>query len=170
VSTVTPVCFGAPLAPLAASEIEKKSVRFGSINKAFRTLSARYDAMVMEGIGGLMVPIKKGYFAADLAAGFGLPVIVVCRPGLGTINHTLLTVDYALRRGLTVAGIIINHPVRAQKNLAERTNPGLLSRIAPVPVIGAFPHLKDLREETIKKAALKSLDAGILRKYLRRTG
>ena len=106
---ITPIRFENPLAPLTASEIEGRAVDLGTIKKAYQELSLEYDAMIVEGIGGLLVPIRKDYFVLDLASDLGLPVVVVARPGLGTINHTMLTVNCALKAGLTVAGIIINY-------------------------------------------------------------
>jgi len=166
VNYISPCCFEAPLAPMAASEIEGIPVNFEEIKKAYRELSENYEAAVVEGIGGLLVPIKKDYFVLDLARDFGLPIIVVSKPGIGTLNHTLLTVNYALKEGLSVAGIIINYVSPPQDTLSEDTNPEILKQISPVPIIGVFPYLKDLESNTIEKAVVKNLDIDIIRKYL----
>ena len=150
---ITPVRFENPLAPLTASEIEGRDVDLGRIKKAYQKLSLEYDAMIVEGIGGLLVPIRKNYFVLDLASDMGLPVIVVARPGLGTINHTMLTVNYALKTGLTVAGIIINNIRTPEGTPAEVTNPGIIRQISPVPLLGVFPFLNDFKSATIRKAA-----------------
>ncbi|MFH1026285.1 MAG: dethiobiotin synthase, partial [Nitrospirota bacterium] len=105
---ITPVRFENPLAPMAASEIERIPVDMGKITNAFATLAYKYTVLIIEGIGGILVPITKDYSVLNMAKDFGLPVIVVTRPGLGMINHTLLTVKYALKEGLPVGGIIIN--------------------------------------------------------------
>ncbi len=122
ISAVTPCCFEVPLAPLPASETESRRVSLPAIKSAFSKLSSKYDAMVVEGIRGLLVPIRKNYALIDLASDFGLPLIVVAKPGLGTINHTMLTVKYALREGLEVAGVIINYSMPPDDTLAEKTN------------------------------------------------
>ena len=163
---ITPVRFENPLAPLAASEIEGRAVDLGTIKKAYQELSLEYDAMIVEGIGGLLVPIRKNYFVLDLAADMGLPVVVVARPGLGTINHTMLTVNYALKAGLTVAGIIINHIRPPEGTPAEVTNPDIIRQISPVPLLGVFPFLNDFKSATIGKAAVGNLDREIIKKYL----
>ncbi|RPI36583.1 MAG: dethiobiotin synthase, partial [Nitrospiraceae bacterium] len=163
---VTPYCFEAPLAPLPASELEKKSISVTSIIKAFYKLYTRYDAVIVEGIGGIMVPIKNNYFVIDLARDIGLPLIVVAKPGLGSINHTMLTVKYALKEGLAVAGIIINYSHPPEGSLAEETNPQILKQICPVPLIGIFPYLKNRDDETIQQAALKNLDMEVIKTYL----
>jgi dethiobiotin synthetase len=163
---ITPCRFKSPLAPLPASEIEGITVDIVKIKKAFADLSRKYDAVIIEGIGGLLVPITRDYSVIDMAKDFNLPLIVVSKPSLGTINHTMLTVNYALKEGLRVAGIIINYNQPPENTLAEATNPEVIKRISPVPVIGIFPHLKDMESATIEIAAVKNLDIGIIKKYL----
>jgi dethiobiotin synthetase len=166
IDLVTPVRFQSPLAPLAASEMEGRAVDLGTIKKAYQKLSLKYDAMIVEGIGGLLVPIRKNYFVLDLASDMGLPVVVVARPGLGTINHTLLTVNYALRQDLIVAGIIINYSHPPENSLAEKTNLAVIAGVCDIPVIGVFPHLRNLGSATIQKAAAENVDFDVIRKYL----
>jgi dethiobiotin synthetase len=102
----------------------------------------------------------------DLASDLGLPVVVVAKPGLGTINHTMLTVHYALKAGLTVAGIIINYIRPPEGTPAEVTNPGIIRQISPVPLLGVFPFLNDFKSATIEKAAASNMDIKIIKKYL----
>lgn len=166
IDLITPVRFENPLAPFPASEIEGIPVDIEKIKEAYAELSRKYDAVVVEGIGGLLVPLRRDYFVLDLARDFGLPVIIVSRPGLGTINHTLLTVHYAMKEGLAIAGIIINYSLPPDKTLAEGTNPEIIRRISPVPILGIFPHLEDKESIALEKAAAKSLDVGRIRKYL----
>jgi len=166
IDLITPIRFENPLAPLPASEIEDKPIDLDKIKTAYKELSNRYDVIIVEGIGGLLVPIKKGHFVIDLAKDFGFPIIVVSKPGLGTINHTMLTVNYAINKGLDVAGIIINYARTPEKTLAENTNPEIIRRLSPVPVIGIFPYLKDLESRTIERGVVKSLNLEIIRKYL----
>jgi len=166
VTSVTPCCLESPLAPMAAAEIEAVDVSVKEIKKAFLAMSAKYDAVVVEGIGGLMVPIRKDYYVAELAADFGLPLVIVIRPGLGTINQTMLTLSHALRAGLKVAGIVINYSSPPENSLAEKTNPGVLSRIASVPLIGTFPYLREMSEDIIGETALNNLDLEVIRNYV----
>lgn len=165
---ITPIRFENPLAPLPASAIEGRAVDLGTIKKAYQELSREYDAMIVEGIGGLLVPIRKNYFVLDLASDLGLPVVVVARPGIGTINHTMLTVNYALKAGLTVAGIILNYVRPPEGTPAEVTNPGIIRQISSVPLLGVFPFLNDFKSATIEKAAADSLDIETIRKFLSR--
>lgn len=155
---ITPIRFKEPLAPYAASKIEGKSIDIRKIKNSFTKLSEKYNAMIVEGIGGLLVPIKKKYSVIELAKDIGLPLIVVTRPSLGTLNHTMLTVKYALKEGLHVAGIVINYNKPADNTIAEKTNPDILKEICDIPILGIFPFLKNKKSEIIKKAALENLN------------
>jgi dethiobiotin synthetase len=163
---ITPVRFENPLAPLPASEREGIPVDMEKITNAFATFAHKYTVLIIEGVGGILVPITKDYFVLDMAKDFGLPVIVVTRPGLGMINHTLLTVNYALKEGLTVGGIIINYSRPAEGTIAEQTNPKVLATICPIPVLGIFPYLKNIGGDAIEEAAVKNLNLDIIKKYL----
>jgi dethiobiotin synthetase len=166
IDRISPCRFLNPLAPLAAAEIEKCPVDLEKIRKAYAALSEHHDALIIEGIGGLLVPITGDYFVSNLARELGFPIIVVSKPGLGTINHTMLTVNYAVKEGLTVAGIIINYNHPPEGTLAEKTNPDIIRKISPVPLIGIFPYLKDLEKSTIEKAVIKNLDIEFIRTLL----
>ena len=108
----SPSRFRNPLSPNVAAVIENREISIEKISKAYRELQKKYDFVIVEGIGGLLVPLKKDYYVANLIRDFQLPMVVVARPGLGTINHTLLSVDAAIIRGLEVMGIIFNRPAR----------------------------------------------------------
>ncbi len=137
---VCPYMLREPLAPEVAARQERARIDIRRITRAFRELRRRHDVLIVEGAGGLFVPIKRNYFMLDLIAELSSPLIVVARPGLGTINHTLLTCEIARARGIDVAGIIINnYPLRP--SLAERTNPDILQRYSGARLLGILPHL-----------------------------
>ncbi len=163
---ITPFCFETPAAPSLASEIEGKPVNVESIVEEFQSLKERHRAVVVEGVGGIMVPIKRDYFVLDLIRDLELPVIVVSRPSLGTLNHTLLTVNYALKEGIKVSGIVINFTRPPDVTVAENTTPMMLQQLSQVPVMGTFPYLDDLEDGTIEKAALRYLNSEIIRDLL----
>jgi dethiobiotin synthetase len=167
---ISPCRFENPLAPLAASSIEGVPVDFRGIRDAYGHISSRYDIAVVEGVGGLLVPVSPGHSVIDLAGEFGLPLIVVTRPGLGTLNHTLLTVNYALREGLAVAGIIINYSLPPEHTVAEHTNADIISQLSPAPLLGVFPYLDDLKGDRIREAAAEHIDRNMLSRYVRETG
>jgi dethiobiotin synthetase len=95
-----------------------------------------------------------------------LPLIIVARPTLGTINHTLLTIHYALSKGIDIAGIVLNHSSEPEANIAEETNQQTLQGVTEVPIIGVFPFVQDFDKETIDRTAIKSLEMSILKKYV----
>ena len=137
-SLINPVCLRPPLAPTVAAALEGTTVRLGAVTDAYRTLAERHEAMVVEGIGGLRVPVTEEADVADVAGMMGLPLIIVARPGLGTISHCVLTVDAARAEGLTVAGIVISRYPRAP-DLAERTNPVEIGRATGAAILGLLP-------------------------------
>jgi dethiobiotin synthetase len=100
---------------------------------AARDAAADADALVCEGVGGLLVPITSGYAVRDLALDLGLPVVIAARPGLGTINHSLLTVEAARAAGLRVAGITLT-PWPERPNAVERSNRETVEALSGVPV------------------------------------
>ncbi len=158
IDTITPYRFETPAAPLVASVREGRDIEMNVLLKAFNLISSRYQAVIVEGAGGLLVPIKKDYFMLNLARDLELPLIVISRPSLGTINHTLLTVGYALKEGMEVSGIIVNFHEPRHGSVAEEINLQTLKDLSPVPVLGSSPYLEDLRGETLERAAFNHLD------------
>ena len=145
VEAITPFFFKYPLAPLVSLELEKRSIRPAALRAKAAALARRYSFLVVEGIGGAAVPVTKGFDAADIPRLLGLPAIVVARLGLGTLNHTLLTVRYLRSKRVPVKGIILNtHPAR-RAGLAEKTNPRAIERLTGAPVLGILPALSPAR-------------------------
>ncbi len=151
---VNPVCFEPPLAPLAAARIVGGEISLDTILAAYRTLRERHDLIVVEGIGGLMAPIRRDYFVADLIRDFELPAVVVARPGLGTLNHTILTVKYGQDRGIDILGIIINH-AEEDRSEAAATNVGILEECCGVPVLQVVKHTSRLDDPGLCREACR---------------
>ncbi|HHT9119650.1 MAG TPA: dethiobiotin synthase, partial [Candidatus Hypogeohydataceae bacterium YC41] len=105
---VNPICLYAPAAPSIASKEEGRPIELEGILRAFRMLKRSHQFLVVEGIGGLLVPINCNLFLADIAKKMSLPLIIVAKTSLGTINHTLLTIEAARKRRLKIAGIVLN--------------------------------------------------------------
>ncbi len=142
-SLINPVCFKEPLAPWTAAVRARRPIPLGRVREAFSTLSTRHEFIVVEGIGGLLVPLTARSSVADVAIEFGLSLLIVARPGLGTLNHTLLTLACARTLGIPVEGVVVNHtapaPRSADARLAERTNPEILDRWGGVRLLGQLP-------------------------------
>lgn len=134
-----PYTFPDPISPLVASMISGERIYIDRIKDSFKKLSAANDTVIVEGAGGILVPILEDYFMSDLALDLGLPLIVVSRPDLGTINHTLLTLEYAKKKGIEVMGIVIsNFPW--DPGIPEQTNPELLLSLTGENILGVLPN------------------------------
>jgi len=154
IELVCPVRLRHPLAPTVAAALEHKKIDLARIRRAWAALKQRHECMIVEGIGGLLVSISARRTVADLARDLGLPVLIVARPALGTINHTLLTVEAARRRDLSLMGVIIDRYPRRGAGLAERTNPAELERVTGLPVLAI---LKDDPKVSVARGQLGSL-------------
>lgn len=127
--------FREPLAPAVAARLEGKRIDLRAILRSFRTLASRHDFMLVEGAGGIMVPLTSRLTYLDLAAKIGFPALIVARPNLGTINHTLLTVEALRKRSVPILGICINDCTCTRHGLAERTSPAIIAQLSGVPVL-----------------------------------
>jgi dethiobiotin synthetase len=105
---INPLHFREPAAPWLAAQMENRSIDFTALNGNITAASARFSHLAVEGVGGWRVPLAKNYEVRDWARDLGLPVVVVARGTLGTLNHTLLTVESIASAGLVCAGIVIN--------------------------------------------------------------
>lgn len=153
----SPSRFRNPLAPNVAAMLEKKEVDIDHILKSYRQLQKHYDFLIVEGIGGIMVPIKKDYYVANLIRDMKLPIVIVSHAGLGAINHTLLTVDAAVIRGIEVKGIIFNRIAVSNYSMAELTNPKVVQDLTGLPVLGSLPVVEDLHIEGCHFGRLKEV-------------
>jgi dethiobiotin synthetase len=139
---INPVCYREPLAPYAAERLCGRPVRWRAVAQAYARLRQRHSLMIVEGIGGLLVPLSKTRSVVDLIRLCRLPCLVVARLRLGTLNHTLVTVSLARRLGLDVLGVVLNpaEPPSADAGgrLAEQTNAAVLRRWLPVPLLGTL--------------------------------
>jgi dethiobiotin synthetase len=139
-SEVCPQRFALAAAPTVAAQAEHRAVEPEVLLASFERLASRHAMMVVEGAGGLLVPLGKGSTMADLAREMGFPLLVVTRAALGTINHTLLTLEAARVRGLPLAGVVISHcdgwlSQAAEANLTE------LRRALGSRLVGEIPPL-----------------------------
>jgi dethiobiotin synthetase len=133
-----PQRYTAPAAPLVAAWAEGARVEIGPIAEAYAALARAYELVLVEGAGGLLVPLAAGWSMADLARYLRLPLVVVARPTLGTLNHTLLTLEAARARGLVVLGLVLAG-WQDTDDVATLTNPALLVALGRVPLLGVLP-------------------------------
>jgi dethiobiotin synthetase len=139
---ICPEALALPAAPAVAARHAGRAVDLERIARAYRALSARHDCVLAEGAGGLLVPLTREFSMADLARRLALPLLVVARAALGTLNHTLLTLEAAVARGLPIRGVVISHAgpeldAGAQLNLDE------LRRGLGTALLGELPRLAE---------------------------
>lgn len=146
---VSPVRYRNPVAPSIAAMVEKVEVNIESIVDAYKQLQKEFDFIVVEGIGGVLVPIKENYFMSNLVEALDLPALIVTSSKLGTINHTLLSVEALLIRGIEIAGIIMNGVTVNNISLAEVTNPKTVADLSSQPFLGTLPKLMDVDVEAM---------------------
>lgn len=133
---VAPYRFGPPLSPHYAAELAGRTIEPARLLSLARAAGDR--TLVVEGVGGLLVPITTGYLVRDLAIDLALPVVIAASTGLGTINATLLTIEAARAGGLTVAGVVMT-PWSDRPEPIERSNRSTVERLGGVSVSGLPP-------------------------------
>lgn len=159
---ISPYVLRDPIAPSEAARREGKEIVLELIREAYEQLSLSHELVIVEGAGGLLVPLGPGLLVADLPARLGLPLLIVSRPGLGTVNHTLMTCECALSRHIRTLGIVINGQSDDPAG-AEEYAPRLIAELSPAPILGALPRLassdeKDLVEKLAPAVAPMSLE------------
>jgi dethiobiotin synthetase len=142
---ICPYTLGAPLAPAVAARVEGRAIELDRILAAARALAARHDALVVEGAGGLLVPLTERETFADLAVALGLPVVLVARAGLGTVNHAALTAEALRARGLAIAAIVLNR-TSPEDDPSVPHNAAEVARLTGVKVVGPLPFKADIAE------------------------
>ncbi len=156
-SQVCPHRFRLPLAPGVAAVREGRPSDFKKTLAAFRAFEASRP-LVVEGAGGLFVPIDPERDVIDLIGALGLPVLLVARAGLGTLNHTALSLEALARRGVPVLAVLLSRSAPGRPHPSERDNAALISRRHQVPVFGPVPYLADpARRRAAFKKALRPL-------------
>jgi len=137
---ICPYRFTAPVAPSVAAELAGMTIEPQRLLTVFDRMAKQCDFMIVEGAGGLLVPLVGRYTFADLARDLHLPLLVVVGSKLGALNHTLLTLYCAQALSLPVTGYILNHPSPVS-DIAIRTNARTLARLTDVPSLGTLPFL-----------------------------
>ncbi len=136
---ICPQRFAEPLAPAVAAERSKTPIDWPAIQRSLDLLSTNSQLMIVEGAGGIYVPIDGQITMLDLAVWLKRPAVIVARPGLGTINHSVMTVKLLQQAGVTVAGVVINRYPAESAGPAEESNPRQIEKLAKVPVLCIVP-------------------------------
>ena len=137
IDEVNPVWLKTPAAPIVGTLMEKVTIDIGQVLTAFHALQERIEHVVVEGVGGWLVPIRSDYFVSDLAAAMKLPVVVVAQNRLGCLNHAALTVRSVSAHQLRCVGLVLNN-TETTSDIAALTNADILERILDVPLLAGL--------------------------------
>jgi len=143
-SLMAPACYAPACSPHLAAEIENRPVDIDIIMKSFAKLKKQSDMLLVEGAGGIMVPLNREVLMIDLMKKMKLPVIIASRPGLGTINHTLLSVKSLQRNDIEIAGIVFVHTHIDSEDFTTEDNKKTIFEFGSIPIIGSIPYEKAL--------------------------
>jgi dethiobiotin synthetase len=130
---IAPYRYGPPVSPHLGAELAGAPIDPARLQAAARRASGHADVLVVEGVGGLLVPLTLGYLVRDFARDLGLPLVIAAEPGLGTINHTLLTIEAARAVGLDPSLVVLT-PWPDDPSVVERSNRDAIERLGSVPV------------------------------------
>ena len=138
--------FALPASPHLAAEQEGKRVDPELIRKKYQEMSARYELLVIEGVGGIMVPLNRELLLVDLLQELKIATLVVAKSGLGTINHTLLTLEGLRQRGIPVLGVVFSDGASGEDDLLAEDNMRTIAEIGQVRVFGRLRRSPDSAE------------------------
>ena len=159
-SEVNPIFLPLEASPLAASKTLNVEIKVDEVFSAFKRLTAKHEFVIVEGIGGVMVPIKQDYFVIDIIKKMNIPVLIVSRAALGTLNHTVLTVRACREYNLDIVGIVING-VR-DDNVAEKTAGEIIHELTGMFVIGSIPFVDELDTSNVVDLVSKHVKYDLL--------
>jgi len=141
---ISPYTFKFPSSPHLASSLEKRKISIERIKKSFKSLQKAFDFVIVEGVGGALVPLNKRKLVIDVAKELNLPVVVVVGNKLGVINHTLLTIEALKARKIKIAGIVFNNLKGKESDIILKDNPKIIEAISGQKASGSLPWIKDI--------------------------
>lgn len=144
IKQVNTYCFRYPLAPAVAAEFDNKKINIKHILTNIQKAKEKFDIVIVEGAGGLLVPLTWDVTFLDLVSQMRIPIIIVAANKLGTINHTLLTVQLAKIRNINIIGIVLN-TIHKNRDLSRKTNAYAIEKLAKVPIIGEIPFIERIK-------------------------
>lgn len=133
-------------APVIAAELENITIDRNLIRKEFGIISKENDCTIVEGSGGLMVPLAPKFLVSDMIKMLDIPILIVIRPDMGTVNHSLLTINQAVSSGIKVRGVIINDFPERTKNVAIKSIPRLIEEYSDAKILGVVKHFGNFQK------------------------
>lgn len=144
--TYSSYLFKEPTSPFIAAELENVEIDKVVIQKDYKMISKEHDCTIVEGAGGLMVPIAPNFMILDMVKMLKIPMVIVIRPDLGTVNHTLLTINQAVSNGINVRGVIINNFPENTNDISIKSAPRLIEEFSDVKVLGIIKHFNNVQK------------------------
>lgn len=138
---IAPYIFRNPYSPHLASRMENKAINPNRIKKSFSLLSREFDRVIIEGVGGVLVPFTRKCLIIDIVKDLGLPVLLVAQNKIGAINHTLLTIEALRQRKITILGIVFNNLKNEDRNILK-DNPAIIKTLSGENIFGVLPWVK----------------------------
>ena len=159
--TINPVFLPLPTSPYDASKALSMKIDMDVVFERYRHLVKNHQMVLVEGIGGMMTPIARDFFVADMIKQMDLETIVVTRSTLGTINHTVMTTELCKKYQIPVKGLIINN-FDEKGGHAERNAPSTLHEVTGLPILGIIPFVKDYQKfEVMANVIEKNMDMDV---------
>ena len=159
---INPVFLPLPTSPYDATKLLELSVDMPLIFEQFKKLLSLHEIVLVEGIGGIMTPIAKNFFVADMIKKMDIEVIIVTRATIGTLNHTVMTCKMCKDYGIKIRGLVINN-FDEKGTPAEKNAPVTLYELTGVPILGTIPFIRDLNSiEKIIESVEKNIDVSSL--------
>ncbi|MEI7851000.1 MAG: dethiobiotin synthase [Kiritimatiellales bacterium] len=165
---MSPYRFEPACSPHLAAELAGTEIELGQIISAAQELAVEYDTLIVEGAGGVLVPLNRRELMLDLMVKLNLPVLIAARPGLGTINHTLLSIRALKAAGLKIAGIVFIASEEGELGLIEEDNVVTAEQFEAVPVLGTIPFCPQLQESAPRFSDLPVTVAAAIEKIASR--
>ena len=159
---INPVFLSLPTSPYDATKLLELSIDMPLIFDQFKKLSSLHEMLLVEGIGGIMTPITKNFYVADMVKEMNIETIIVTRATLGTLNHTVMTCKMCKEYGIKIRGLVVNN-FDEKGTPAEKNAPSTLYELTNIPILGTIPFIKDLNniekmiEHVEKNIDIKSL-------------
>lgn len=152
-----------PAAPVVSASVESEIIDINLIVRDYKTLCGQCDFVIVEGVGGISVPINQSLTVKDLIKILELPALVVARPDLGTINHSILTVEYAKKYNIELLGLIISGYPKGTTDIAIKTAPQMIATFSSVEILGVIPKIANIginnpQAELLIEAIIQNID------------
>lgn len=159
-----PYRFSLPASPHLAAELEGRTVDPEIIIDRWHRLRARYDVLLVEGVGGLLVPLRRDLLLVDLLARLAMPALIVARSGLGTLNHTLLTLEALRTRAVPILGVVFSDTEPQENQMLVADNMRTIAEIGRVEVFGRLRRVEADRKARLEESDFEATGQAVLRR------